>query len=136
MEGRNGFQESHIAEGPSGGNGSFPARPVPFSIRKEPGVLCVEGEIDLATCPILAEALDTAIGETDRDVILDCSGVTFFGAAGVDALLCALDRLQEVQRHLIVRNPPSMLTRVLDIVGVTEMFSEVAEQAPRRRQAG
>jgi len=93
MEGRNRFHDSHTAAGPSGRNASFAARPVPFSIRKEPQVLCVEGEIDLATCPLLAEALDAAIAETDRDVILDCSGVTFFGAAGVDALLRALDRL-------------------------------------------
>src|SRR4051794_28777956 len=65
----------------------------PFRVQHEREALRLYGEIDAATCPTLLEALDAAVARRAGDVILDCSGVTFFGATGVGALIRARNQL-------------------------------------------
>lgn len=87
------------------------------------------GEIDLATAPTMANALDAAIHLSAGDVIVDCSGVTFFGAVGVDALVRAHNQLEGSRRRIIVRNPSSVVRRLLDIAHLAELFADVPDRA-------
>jgi anti-sigma B factor antagonist len=98
---------------------------VPFTVRREREVLLVGGEIDVATSPKLMAVLDTVVAQPDGDVIVDCSAVTFFGAAGVGALVGARNRLGSSGHRLIVRKPSASVRRVLDIVDLAELFADV-----------
>jgi len=89
----------------------------------------VGGEIDIATCPALVEVLDTLVAQADGDVVVDCSTVTFFGAAGVGALVAARHRLRGSRHRVIVRNPSESVRRVLDIVDLAEMFADAPDTA-------
>ena len=88
-------------------------------------VLLVGGEIDVATSPQLLAVLDSLAAQRDGDVIVDCSAVTFFGAAGVSALVAARNRLRGSTHRVIVRNPAPVVRRVLDIVDLAEAFDDV-----------
>ena len=98
-----------------------------LSARTERGVLRLVGDVDLATCQTLVEALDAVIDQAGGDIILDCAGVTFFGAIGVDALAGARNRLDGSGRRLVVRNPSSIVRRLLDIVDMGDLFADASD---------
>ena len=83
----------------------------------------VAGEIDAATCDSLTDALSSAM-ETDGDVELDVSGVTFIDSSGLRALVLAQQQLSD-SRHLVVRGADARFRRLLHITGLDEIFSMV-----------
>jgi anti-sigma B factor antagonist len=101
----------------------------PLSVHREGGALRLGGEVDLATCPAFENALARAIAQDAGDIVIDCSAITFFGAVGVDALVRAYNQLDGSGRRIIIRNPSSVVRRLLDIAQVTELFAEVANRA-------
>jgi anti-sigma B factor antagonist len=143
MEGQNDFESADnsgfAAEPPHQTSGSAElavvaidgsaGASVPFTVRPERGVLVVGGEIDVATSPELMAVLETVVAQRDGDVVVDCSAVTFFGAAGVGALVAARNRLRGSRHRVIVRNPSPVVRRVLMIVDLADLFADVADTA-------
>ena len=131
-------QPSHLRAGARGtdGVGSDCSAAVagPLAVHKEGQAIRLVGEVDLATCQILQTALDALVARQTGDVVLDCSGVTFFGAAGVDTLVRTRNQL-DGSRRLVVRNPSAIVRRVLGIVHLAELFADVADNA-RNATAG
>lgn len=80
------------------------------------------GDFDVATLPILAQALARA-STAALDVQLDLSGVTFFDAASLGVLVGARRSLAEDGRTFTIVNPTHGLTRLLKI---TELESLLA----------
>ena len=139
MEGKTSFQWPNVGQNMtqtlhrrtvrmSGRTGTTAAgSSTPLSVHREPGTLRLVGEVDLATCPVFVKALDAAIDEAVGDVVIDCSRVTFFGAVGVDALVRAHNRLDGSRLRLVVRNPSSVVRRLLDIAQLTELFADTPD---------
>jgi len=92
-------------------------------------VLRLAGEVDLATCPAFVKALEAAIDLAAGDIVIDCSGITFFGAVGVDALVRAHNQLDGATRRIIVRNPSSVVRRLLEIAQLTALFADTPDRA-------
>jgi anti-sigma B factor antagonist len=59
------------------------------SVRPGVVVITLRGEVDLFTCPVLRNSLRARTHEAGRLLIVDLTGVTFFGAAGLAALAAA-----------------------------------------------
>ena len=57
------------------------------------------GELDVATAPRLADALDEVAEPTTR-VILDMSGLTFMDSSGLQAIVSARARVADAGRRL------------------------------------
>ena len=79
---------------------------------------CLRGELDLATVPILMEAVADAPATT-RGLVLDLDGLTFLDAAGIRALL-DLARVREGQL-LWLRHPWGEVGRMLELVGLDRL---------------
>jgi anti-anti-sigma factor len=80
-----------------------------------PARLAVAGEIDLATCDSLVDAVNDAM-TADLDALdIDLSGVTFCGSAGISAFLMVRRRAQEDGKTLRLVNPSSWIKRVFTI---------------------
>lgn len=100
------------------------------------GLLRVRGELDLATAPELARALDLAAADR-TDILLDLSGVTFCDLVGLTALELAGRRLRASGCRLSLRGvdgPLHLLLSVPSLVGVLSAHLEAAtrhEPAPR-----
>ncbi len=71
----------------------------------------IDGELDALSAPLFTEYLNSL--PTSPEVI-DCSGVTFIGAAGITALV------EAAQRHPFVTIGSPTVTRVCNICGVTD----------------
>jgi anti-sigma B factor antagonist len=79
-----------------------------------PGVR-LEGELDLATAPLLTEALlDFA---SEREVHLDLALLTFLDSSGLHAII-ALARSQDGDRSVVLLNPSAAVLRILEITGI------------------
>jgi anti-anti-sigma factor len=55
-------------------------------------VLAVTGDVDLYTVPRLTAALELAVRERPPVLVVDLTGVEFFGSVGLNALLAAHDQ--------------------------------------------
>ncbi len=64
---------------------------VDSEVRPEAVLVCVEGEIDSGTASELRSQLESALqqagGHESRLLIIDLQGVTYFGSAGLNAVL-------------------------------------------------
>ncbi len=95
-------------------------------------VVWLDGEHDIATVPALTDTLERAISADDTDLVVDLSGVTFIGAAPVEALIRSLDMLRLQSRTLTVRSPSTFARRVLYLCG----FPGLVEPEVRRAADG
>jgi anti-anti-sigma factor len=101
-----------------------PILTVTLSVRPgggEPPTVIAAGDVDLDTAPLLHAALITAV-DRHRRVRCDLSGVTFFSAAGVSALLAGRRRAGENGSRLEVRGAHGITRRVLEITGLETLL--------------
>lgn len=81
-------------------------------------VIRIKGELDLAAAPELVDAIVDS-NESPR-VSLDLSGVTFLDSSAIGALVAAGRALAESGRRLEVGPRSDIVTRVLEITGLTD----------------
>lgn len=85
----------------------------------------VGGEVDLATAPDLAAALDEALA-AGRPIVLDLTDVAFIDTSGVRVMLDARRHVTENGMELTVVAPPdSPARRILDLTELSEALSVI-----------
>lgn len=80
----------------------------------------VSGEIDSATSPQLAAAIDEAMRANTRRIEIDTSDVTFIDSAGLRVFVAAQRAAEEEGRHIAIVEPSVTTQRLLAITGLTE----------------
>lgn len=88
-----------------------------FTVRAENSAMVVDvaGELDLATAPLLEDALMSA--PPGLDIIVDLEHVSFMDARGVTALITAERHIRSHGASLRVRNAAPHVERVIEITG-------------------
>jgi anti-anti-sigma factor len=84
--------------------------------------LTVTGEIDIATVDSLTDVAIGALRRPARVLLLDLSGVSFCGAAGVSSLLKIHRAAGQARINLVLTCIPPHVQRILDIVGTTAVI--------------
>jgi len=79
------------------------------------------GEIDVATAPILHDALTQAVSQ-GRHVIVDLSDVTFIDSTGFRELLVHRRMCRENDRLMVLVNPQARVQRVIDMLNFFQMI--------------
>jgi anti-anti-sigma factor len=74
-------------------------------------------EIDLATLERFSEEIDRALRQAPDVLVVDCVGVQFMGAGGVEVLRSARDHLGERGGRLRLLHAEPHIQRVLDLDG-------------------
>jgi anti-sigma B factor antagonist len=82
----------------------------------------VSGEIDLATAPKMARALEEYCAQTEGDVVVDCSAMTFIDSTGL-AVFQTLRRDLD-GRRLELRHVVGPCRRAFEIVGMDELITD------------
>ena len=83
-------------------------------------VLFVEGEIDVASAPRLIAALNEAVAEAARSVIIDLTSVGFMDSTGLALLINAHRRLAVRRKGFAVVCPAGPLRRVFEITDMVD----------------
>ena len=84
-------------------------------------VVFVMGEIDLATCERLRDAIEPHLGPEQR-VVLDLAGVHFMDSTCLSVVLKARTRLSADGGSLILRNPSTAARTLLGAAGLTALL--------------
>ena len=94
-------------------------------IVEEPGatVVHVRGEVDLATCELLRDAVEPYLGPY-QNVILDLSDVDFMDSSMLHFLVQARGRLTGDGGALILRNPSRAARRLLTVAEMADLLDE------------
>src|SRR3954469_19721456 len=92
--------------------------------RSEPVVvLTARGVVDASTVSELGGALDRAIADHDRHVVIDADAITFIDSTGVTCLVAGMRRLNRPRRRLAVAcSSGSPLGRALEMTGLDHSF--------------
>ena len=98
----------------------------PFQVTLVPGtepgqlVAQVRGELDAAGNPLLQATLLKALRQAERLLTIDLSGVTFFGSAGVTALVWVSQHVEAAGKHVRVVATSRIVTGPLELTGLLE----------------
>lgn len=92
-------------------------------------VIEASGEIDVATAPELAAALDTMIDRRVTEITVDMANVTFIDSSGLGTLVAALKRANEIDANLTLRNLAGSARKVFEITGLLETFGAGESQS-------
>ena len=84
--------------------------------------LVVVGELDMDTAPSLRDALALVQDKGPATLVIDVSGLEFIDSCGLHQLVLALKRQREVGGDVVLRSPRPNVLRVLEMVGLTQVF--------------
>ncbi|PDP89613.1 anti-anti-sigma factor [Glycomyces fuscus] len=86
-------------------------------------VVPVHGEVDLATADRVRDQLLQAAHASRCDcLVVDMSGLDFFDASGVSALVAVYRSLTRQGRHVVLAEPAPIAARVLEALGMGRVF--------------
>jgi anti-sigma B factor antagonist len=77
-------------------------------------VVSVSGQVDVATVDKLAAGIREALAHAPETIVVDLSGVGFFGSGGLGALLEADGRARAIGCRLVVLPGEGVVRRLLD----------------------
>jgi anti-sigma B factor antagonist len=80
-------------------------------------VIVAEGEIDIASAPLLDDAVDVAVDQGSDHIAVDLQPTTFTDSTGLRSLISAHRRLSESGR-LVVIPGTGPVRRLLEVAGV------------------
>ena len=82
----------------------------------------LHGELDMATAPLLDDALSTVLGNEAVDVVVDLANLTFLDSTGISVLLGAGQRAGEAGRSFRVQAPNRPVRKALHLTGVEQIL--------------
>lgn len=80
-------------------------------------IVAVHGELDLATVPRLASALEDAAASDAARIVIDLAGVTFIDSTGLRCLIEANATSRGNGDRLRFANPQGAVQRLLELCG-------------------
>ena len=88
--------------------------------------ILVEGEIDLATADELSTALDNALTNGTKHIVVDLNRTPFMDSTGLKTLVMAHRRMAEEDRELVLAVKSGPISRLIDVSGVESSLRVVA----------
>jgi anti-sigma B factor antagonist len=73
----------------------------------------LHGELDIGTAPVLEDAVDRALEDGCRDVVLDLGSTTLLDSSGLGALLRAARTVGDRHGTMAVVSPPGSEARLV-----------------------
>lgn len=86
-------------------------------------VVRLQGELDMATAPVLDRALTAALASAGGAVVVDMSSLTFMDSTGIAVLLGAARRAEAAGRSLVVRSPNRPVLKAFRLTGVDQILA-------------
>ena len=88
-------------------------------------VLCLHGELDLATAPLLSREVESVDLGTVATVVLDLQGLEFMDSTGLRAVLAAQQRLREYGGAFAVTRGTPQVQRLLAVTRADEHLNVI-----------
>ncbi len=92
-------------------------------------IVSVHGEVDMASVPVLADAVGRALDDGALELWIDLSGTGFMDSSGLHQLLAARRRAHELNRRFAVICPDGQIRRLFEIAGIGEHLPVYRDRA-------
>jgi anti-sigma B factor antagonist len=89
-------------------------------------VIRLQGELDIATAPMLEDSLRSVLGRNPSSITLDLDSVGFIDSMGLRALLAAAQRSRENGDRLRIRCGAGAVRRLIEVAGAERALPLVA----------
>jgi anti-sigma B factor antagonist len=89
----------------------------------ETAILRLQGDLDVATAPELAELCHSVHARGAKQVVIDLTETTFLDSAGLRALVGAQRLFGGEGANVRLTHPSEAVIRLLDITGLTDCFA-------------
>lgn len=83
-----------------------------------PPVITLTGEIDMSNVVVVEDRLQAMLSGARERVVIDVSSLTFIDSSGIAVLLRASEKSQRFE----LRNPSSMIKRIIEATGLSEVL--------------
>jgi anti-sigma B factor antagonist len=93
----------------------------------EPVVLHFTGDIDLATGQVVLNAVDAALAQGARSIVVDLSLVTFFGSSGIHTLIEGRARAAAAGGSMTITEMSRPVHRAL---AVSDAYEQLGLESP------
>lgn len=95
---------------------------VPVTHLKRCDLIKLEGRLDSSAAPYMAQALRASMDQGVYRIVIDMSGVEFFGSAAIRALVMAYKECRRWNRGDVrLCSVPERVIRVLDLAGIAPL---------------
>ena len=98
----------------------------------ESRILRLRGDHDVSTAGALSKLLARTIALDDANLVVDLDRVTFMDVATVGVILRAERLLAAQSRSLVLRSPPRLARRVLELCGLGRLIQASDDAASLR----
>jgi anti-anti-sigma factor len=106
---------------------------VAVNFGRERVTLRLRGEVDLLTAPELEATVNAIIDQGPRSLVLDLADLAFMDASGLRVIASGVSRLKTIGEELTIRSAPALVTRLLNITGLSDLIHfEKPEPVPDR----
>jgi anti-anti-sigma factor len=92
----------------------------------------LEGELDIASVPQMSGAVDAALEDGARRIVLDLRELRFIDSSGLRHLILLNDRSRSESWKLELIRPPDPTMKVFRLTGAEENLPFVEAEAQRR----
>lgn len=82
----------------------------------------IQGELDMATCPVVSSCIESIIAEGATRIVFDFAAVTFMDVRGISLLIRAKYSLNG-DAQVVIRHPAPMVRRILRITRVDNIMT-------------
>lgn len=86
-------------------------------------VLRLEGEVDLATVPLISAAVDAGMAGGCTRLVFDLTGVTFMDSSGLQVLVSTRNALDGTGGEMVISALHPDLRRVFELSGLADAFT-------------
>jgi anti-sigma B factor antagonist len=98
-------------------------------------VLAVDGEVDIASVSVLADAVDSALEGGAAELWIDLTDTLFMDSSGLHALLDTRRRSAELNRRLAIVCPDGPVRHLFELAGVLDQLPVYDDRAAAHRAA-
>jgi anti-sigma B factor antagonist len=103
-------------------------------------MVAVRGEIDISNAPQLRACLSACLSDGCADITLDMKDLTFLDASGLSVLAYFAKLTASRGGHLILKSPPPIVHKVLNIGGLATLVDgkspDATAELPRAAPSG
>lgn len=96
---------------------------VTITLSDTEAVVRLQGELDVATAPLLRDQLHGLSRDGVRTVAVDLAELDFIDSTGLAVLIGALKHLREHGGDLTLRSPKPSARKLFEIAGLTEIIA-------------
>lgn len=96
-----------------------------LNIELKEGVILLTGEVDIGNCGVFKDELNGLIDESEGDIELDFTNLSYIDSAGLGILVGIYKRLTEKGRTLRVMNANDYIRKLFRITKLDTLFKVV-----------